>query len=83
LHDDSRTYDAKVSTNVVFEHFEGISPRRYQHFFAKKNSKNKQGEILRINILEAAQVLPDFIDSYLNLEDGIIWDLDSKGIGTN
>lgn len=71
LHDDAITNHAD-STKVIFEAFEGVSPRRYaKFFFASDDRKNEKGEAKTITAKYRNHVDIQFLDSYSNYETKI------------
>lgn len=45
LHEDATVLDERSDTKVVFEHFVGISPRRYRDIFEKSSRRGKDGNL--------------------------------------
>jgi deoxycytidylate deaminase len=46
LHKDSISFQKDAAGKVIFEHFVGISPRRYRDIFEKGKRRNSEGELL-------------------------------------
>lgn len=70
LHDDAISNDINCENNkVVFEQFEGISPRRYQKFFfSTSDRKDREGNSLSISTRYSNHVDIQFLDSYQDME---------------
>lgn len=78
LHDDAITNQSEVN-KVIFEPFEGISPRRYpKFFFPSAERKNSLGEAVKITTKYSHHVDIQFLDSFHNYEDKITTDFDTK-----
>ncbi len=45
LHSDAITIDDEREGKIIFEHFVGISPRRYRDIFEKGNRRSKSGKV--------------------------------------
>lgn len=71
LHDDAIT-DSDESNKVVFEAFEGVSPRRYMKFFGLTGKrKDTQGNSLEFTSQYDNHVDIQFLDSYKDYEKKI------------
>jgi len=69
LHSDAISIDLAAENKIIFETFEGVSPKRYTAFFAF-NTKRKDEKGLAISIMnkEASHVSQEILDSYLDVE---------------
>lgn len=69
LHSDAISIDLAAENKIIFETFEGVSPKRYTAFFAF-NTKRKDDKGLAISIMnkEASHVSQEILDSYLDVE---------------
>lgn len=68
LHDDALSH-AESHSKVWLKPFQGVSPGRYQAFFANTTpSKNEQGRVIASDKGSKPQVDPEFVDSYIDLE---------------
>jgi deoxycytidylate deaminase len=72
LHDDAIT-EVNECGKVVFESFEGVSPRRYQKFFFPTDErKGDDGYAEKYNTRYNNHIDIQFIDSYLDFEKRIV-----------
>lgn len=62
------TAPAKVE-RVAFLHFEGVSPRQYQHFFKAGQRKiSGSGTVVRFDTRNSEKVVPEYLDNYQDFE---------------
>lgn len=66
LHGDAICHpDKKAEDKVLFENFEGVSPKRYAKFFGfNRPRKDGQGKAMSYEIRESGHVDPQYLDSY-------------------
>lgn len=83
LHGDAICHpDNKIGEKVLFENFEGVSPRRYNNFFGfNKPRKDTQGKAIFYKINESGHVDPQYLESYGEYELKVV-DLLNKKIQT-
>lgn len=67
LHDDAIT-DTQEKNKVIFEPFEGVSPRRYSKFFQASKRKDKGGKAIISQPRDSHHIDPQFLDSYYDYE---------------
>lgn len=69
LHSDAISIDQVSSDKVLFEYFEGVSPKRYASFFAF-NLKRKDAAGLAVQVMSktAGPISQEILDSYLDVE---------------
>lgn len=77
LHDDAITSNNEAN-KVSFEPFEGVAPRKYQLFFLSTKARKKDGKAIQDNTRISKNRDEEFIDSYLDLELGVIKHLDQE-----
>ncbi|WP_264293056.1 anti-phage dCTP deaminase [Pectobacterium aquaticum] len=71
LHDDAIT-EINEKEKVIFDGFEGVSPRRYQKFFFPTDErKNNDGIANKTNAKYGNHIDMQFLDSYLDFEKRI------------
>lgn len=64
-HPENRTREEKV----LFENFEGVSPKRYAKFFGfNKPRKGPEGRVITYAIIDSGHVDPQYLDSYVEYE---------------
>jgi deoxycytidylate deaminase len=72
LHADAISTDsAEYGKKVVFNHFEGVSPRRYQHFFMADEQRKSNGKLVE-RPLNRSHKSPELLDSYRKIEVRIV-----------
>jgi hypothetical protein len=75
-HPENRTQEEKV----LFENFEGVSPKRYAKFFGYNlKRKDDKGKAIPYKVMESGHVDPQYLDSYVDYELKIV-DLVNKKI---
>lgn len=81
LYDDS-IVDASNGddSKVLFDNFEGVSPRRYASFFISNNPKKRDGKAIFYTINDVTHMDHQHIHGYGDYETKIIADLDSKNL---
>lgn len=72
LHEDSAVLDEKSDSRVVFEHFVGISPRRYRDIF-EKASRRISGKISEWYKGDPMPMMEDKGPSYIYAEESAIF----------
>jgi len=73
LHFDAISKDKVEAGKVLFENFEGVSPRRYAAFFAaSKERKDEAGNALQIIAKSAPVVSSEILDSYIDVEGKVV-----------
>ena len=77
LHGDSichATSNADIPKKVVFENFEGVSPKRYAKFFSFNQTRkdSKTGRALDYTVLDSSHVDPQYLDSYVEYETKVV-----------
>jgi deoxycytidylate deaminase len=72
LHEDSTVLDEKHESKVVFEHFVGISPRRYRDIFEKTSRRGKDGKLADWYYTEPMPLLEDKGASYVWYEESAV-----------
>ncbi len=72
LHEDSTVLDEKSDKKVVFEHFVGISPRRYRDIFEKSSRRGSDGTLAEWYRSEPMPVLEDKGPSYIWYEESAV-----------
>lgn len=72
LHEDSTVLDEKNDKKVVFEHFVGISPRRYRDIFEKSSRRGSDGKLAEWYHSEPMPVLEDKGPSYIWYEESAV-----------
>jgi deoxycytidylate deaminase len=84
LHADAISDESKESdtSKVRFLHFEGISPRRYQHMFAPREERKHQGKLIEWKKQSALKNVHEYLDSYIELELRVLEDLRNQGLST-
>lgn len=70
FHSDSAVLDQKISDRVVFEHFVGISPRRYRDIFEKAGRRSPDGSVAEWYYEVPLPMIEDKSTSYVYSEDG-------------
>ena len=85
LHNDAIEVDPEETgehaEKVHFLHFEGIAPRRYQHFFTPRfDRKDDAGKATFTPVRESLKVIPQYLDSYKDLESKVLQHLEEQGI---
>jgi deoxycytidylate deaminase len=80
LHGDAICHpDNKSDEKVLFENFEGVSPKRYAKFFGfNKQRKDSQGKAISYKVRESGHVDPQYLDSYVEYELKVVDLLRSK-----
>ncbi len=71
LHGDSISHSSggTNSGQVIFENFEGVSPKRYTKFFGfNQPRKDESGAVLSYTVLNSDHVDPQYLDSYVDYE---------------
>ncbi|PAW16390.1 cytidine deaminase, partial [Klebsiella pneumoniae] len=72
LHDDAIT-EVNEHGKVIFESFEGVSPRRYQKFFFSTDErKDSFGNAEKYSTKYKNHIDIQFIDSYLDFENRVV-----------
>jgi len=67
LHSDTICHPENQSNEekVLFENFEGVSPKRYAKFFGfNKARKNAEGNVITYEVIDSGHVDPQYLDSY-------------------
>lgn len=72
LHHDSISKNKTDESKVAFLPFEGVSPRRYADLFKAHNKRKESGSAVKIKVRELNQVIPTYIDSYLDREINVV-----------
>jgi deoxycytidylate deaminase len=70
FHSDSAILDQRAPDRVVFQHFIGISPRRYRDIFEKAGRRNSDGSVAEWHRGEPIPMIEDKSLSYVFTEDG-------------
>lgn len=79
LHQDD---EILVNNKVSFQHYDGVSPKRYDDFFKYRHErKNSDGTVKTINSMDVPHVSQVHLDSYIEYELKIVGDLKNKGKG--
>lgn len=60
---------------VIISHFEGVAPRQFLNLFKAKKERKKQGKGIIIEPGESIPVLPEYIDSWTDVEAKVVEDL--------
>jgi deoxycytidylate deaminase len=69
LHSDAISIDLAAEHKIIFETFEGVSPKRYAAFFAfNVKRKDDRGQAVSVMNKEASPVSQEILDSYLDVE---------------
>jgi deoxycytidylate deaminase len=68
LHEDSISLNPEDSDKVIFEHFRGISPRRYRDIFEKGRRSFKSGEAKQWYHDRPVPMIEDKSENYVNEE---------------
>lgn len=69
LHSDAISMDLAAEHKIIFETFEGVSPKRYAAFFAfNVRRKDERGQAVSVMNKEASPVSQEILDSYLDVE---------------
>lgn len=85
LHDDSIDAETDDSDNdskkLQIIHFEGVSPRRYLHFFTPNGErKDKNGKAISLPIKTSKKKNFEYLDSYRDLEKKVVSQLSNIGL---
>lgn len=72
LHEDATVLDEKSDNKVVFEHFVGISPRRYRDIFEKSSRRSKDGSLAEWYHGDPMPLLEDKGPSYIWYEESAV-----------
>ncbi len=77
LHGDSICHansNAETPSKVVFENFEGVSPKRYAKFFGynQKRKDDRNGEAIDYTVVDSSHVDPQYLDSYVEYETKVV-----------
>lgn len=75
LHDDAiaESVSGNETNKVIFQMFEGVSPRRYQKFFFSKNDrKDGQGAAYQYEPQNSLQIDLQLLESYRDYEDRVV-----------
>lgn len=81
LHDDAICHSDKqtISGKVCFEHFEGVSPRRYHTFFGYNLPRKDESGEARIHANEELyHIDPIYLDSYTKYEEKALENVKKK-----
>ncbi|MBK9586527.1 MAG: deoxycytidylate deaminase [Alphaproteobacteria bacterium] len=70
LHDDTIT-NSNESEKVIFEPFEGVSPRRYLNFF-KATKRKEDGNAIISRPADSHHADPQYLDSYIDYEEKVL-----------
>ncbi|MER9577885.1 deaminase [Mesorhizobium sp. M0400] len=73
FHEDSAVLDEKNERRVLFEHFVGISPRRYRDIFEKGSRRSADGKVAEWYKGEPMPLLEDKGPSYIYDEESAIY----------
>lgn len=74
-HPDNKSGDDKV----IFENFEGVSPKRYAKFFALSRSrKDGTGKSISYTVVDSGHVDPQHLDSYVDYELKVVQTVNQK-----
>ena len=68
----------KEYEKVVFSHFEGVAPRQYANMFLSKTERKAKGKGITVLPNQAIPVLPEYIDSWEDVEAKVVEDLTNK-----
>ncbi|WP_306131314.1 deaminase [Roseivivax marinus] len=72
LHGDSITLNDQRDDRVIFQHFEGISPRRYRNIFEKGSRRDSNGNLQEWYNGEPTPQITDFGPSYVYNEAAFV-----------
>lgn len=81
LHGDSICHSSSSVTEnkVVFENFEGVSPKRYAKFFGyNQPRKDQQGKSISYTVIDSDHVDPQYLDSYVDYESRVVKEVMQK-----
>jgi deoxycytidylate deaminase len=81
LHGDSIELEpsmvAEETGKVIFLHFEGIAPRQYLNLFRITKERKKEGKLVLLKPQEALPVVPQYLDTFIDLEAQVAKHLES------
>lgn len=60
---------------VIFSHFEGVAPRQYLNLFKARKERKKDGKGTTAEPDEAIPALPEYLDSWTEVEAKVVEDL--------
>lgn len=74
LHDDAICDSNSTSSDkVIFEQFEGVSPRRYSTLFlSRTNRKNNDGNVIKVSVRYGSHADNQFKDSFVDYEVKVV-----------
>ncbi|MFQ1743261.1 anti-phage dCTP deaminase [Aeromonas veronii] len=80
LHDDAICdANSKSPNKVVFEQFEGVSPRRYTTLFlSKTDRKNVNGNVIKVSVRYGTHTDNQFKDSFIDYETKVFENFSKK-----
>jgi len=83
LHGEAISTEKPSAKAVLFTHFVGVSPRRYQDFFlANEERKDKSGAVIVRNGYTLKPKIHQFLDSYRSMETKVLEHLKDTGLAT-
>lgn len=84
LHGDSIELEpsmvAEETRKVIFLHFEGIAPRQYLNLFRITKERKKEGKLVLLKPQEALPVVPQYLDTFIDLEAQVATHLESLNL---
>lgn len=81
LHGDAISSESESDDHVVFTHFVGIAPRRYQDFFlSNEERKDKNGIAVTKTDFTLKPKIHQYLDSYRNMEARVFEHLKATGL---
>ena len=84
LHDDAISSEEPADNMVVFSHFEGVAPRRYQDFFlANEERKDEKGQLVVRSDYELKPKIHEYLDSYRRMEVKVYEQLKETGLASD
>lgn len=73
LHSDAISSEQIVDGKVIFESFDGVSPRQYSSFFSDKGKrKDENGQAIDIVNRTASQISVELLESYIDVEAKVV-----------
>lgn len=79
LHDDAISNDLGTEekpSKVIFAHFEGVAPRKYQYFFVANDKRKDKGKIVKTDDFNIEHKMPEYLYSYRHMETKVTEHLD-------
>lgn len=73
LHEDAISKDKPSESKVMFQNFEGVSPKRYSAFFGGAiDRKDESGVAHHIVTRDASLISTELLDSYIDVESKVV-----------